>query len=109
MMKATLACLHEGTQKQEKVPILLAVTQLTSTSEEMMRTDQGLTMSLNESVQHYATQVKKSGLDGVVCSALEVEMLKGKLGEDFVCLTPGIRPFDSQRGDQRTRCDTSTS
>ena len=59
MMKAALAGLHEGTQKQEKVPILLAVTQLTSTSEEMMRTDQGLTMSLNESVQHYATQVKK--------------------------------------------------
>lgn len=37
----------------------------------------------------------------MVCSALEVEMLKGKLGEDFVCLTPGIRPFDSQRGDQQ--------
>ncbi|MDT2806348.1 orotidine-5'-phosphate decarboxylase [Vagococcus lutrae] len=101
MMEAALAGLHAGSQSKQKAPILLAVTQLTSTSEEMMQADQGIKMSLNESVLHYATEVKKSGLDGVVCSALEVEMLKGKLGEDFVCLTPGIRPFDSQRGDQQ--------
>lgn len=101
MMEAALAGLHAGSQSKQKVPILLAVTQLTSTSEEMMQADQGIKMSLHESVLHYATQVKKSGLDGVVCSALEVEMLKNHIGESFVCLTPGIRPTDSQQGDQK--------
>lgn len=60
MMEAALAGLHAGSQSHQKVPILLAVTQLTSTSEEMMQADQGIKMSLNESVLHYATQVKKA-------------------------------------------------
>lgn len=80
---------------------LIAVTQLTSTSEEQMQADQNIQTTLQEAVVHYARKTQEAGLDGVVCSAQEVELIKRATGQDFVCLTPGIRPRGSAIGDQK--------
>lgn len=81
--------------------LLIAVTQLTSTSEEQMKTDQNIQTSLEESVVHYAKKSQEAGLDGVVCSAKEVALIKEVTGLEFSCLTPGIRPSGSNLGDQK--------
>lgn len=94
MLKAAREGLGEG-------PILLAVTQLTSTTEQQMRDDQNIQSSLLESVLHYAKGAAKAQLDGVVCSAHEVEGIKAETPNGFVCLTPGIRPKGSAIGDQK--------
>lgn len=94
MLKAAREGLGEG-------PILLAVTQLTSTTEQQMRDDQNIQSSLLESVLHYAKGAAKAQLDGVVCSAHEVEGIKTETPNGFVCLTPGIRPKGSAVGDQK--------
>ena len=78
MMAAALTGLNEGALTNEP-PILIAVTQLTSTSEAEMQNDQLLTVSLAESVAHYALSAQAAGLAGVVCSALEVAEAKGIL------------------------------
>lgn len=80
---------------------LIAVTQLTSTSEKQMHDFQNIQTSLAESVVHYAKKTAEAGLDGVVCSAHEVEAIKAATSEEFVCLTPGIRPAGSATGDQK--------
>ncbi|HEL2056986.1 orotidine-5'-phosphate decarboxylase [Streptococcus suis] len=80
---------------------LIAVTQLTSTSEEQMQSDQNIQTSLQESVVHYARLADRAGLDGVVCSAQEVGLIKEATQPDFICLTPGIRPSGSDIGDQK--------
>ncbi|EHI69890.1 orotidine-5'-phosphate decarboxylase [Streptococcus ictaluri] len=82
-------------------PILIAVTQLTSTSQKQMQEDQNIQTSLLESVLHYAKRTAQAGLDGVVCSALEVEAIKKATPKGFCCLTPGIRPKGSDNGDQK--------
>lgn len=94
MLQAALKGLGQG-------PISIAVTQLTSTSEEMMREDQNIQSTLLESVLHYAKRTVIAGLDGVVCSAHEVEAIKEVTPDNFVCLTPGIRPTGSDIGDQK--------
>lgn len=94
MMKAAREGLGQG-------PKLIAVTQLTSTSEEQMHSDQNIQTSLTESVTHYARKTAEAGLDGVVCSAHEVEAIKAATSQDFICLTPGIRPAGSAIGDQK--------
>lgn len=94
MMKAA----REGLGKQAK---LIAVTQLTSTSEEQMRDFQNIQTSLQESVIHYAKKTAEAGLDGVVCSAQEVQLIKEATSQDFICLTPGIRPAGAAVGDQK--------
>lgn len=101
MMKAALEGLVEGTPSGQTRPELIAVTQLTSTSEEQMQTDQLIKVSLEESVAHYASITKNAGLDGVVCSALEVEKIRSVTDDAFICLTPGIRPSNSAVGDQK--------
>ena len=101
MMKAALKGLEEGTKEGNNRPELIAVTQLTSTSEEQMQHDQLIQVSLEESVAHYAKTTAESGLDGVVCSALEVKKIKDETNEKFVCLTPGIRPTNAAVGDQK--------
>ncbi|MEG2253770.1 MAG: orotidine-5'-phosphate decarboxylase [Vagococcus sp.] len=101
MMKAALEGLVEGTPSGKKRPELIAVTQLTSTSEEQMQADQLIKVSLEESVAHYASITKNAGLDGVVCSALEVEKIRSVTDDAFICLTPGIRPSNSTVGDQK--------
>lgn len=101
MMEAALKGLEEGTPTGQTRPELIAVTQLTSTSEEQMQNDQLIKVSLEESVAHYASITNESGLDGVVCSALEVEKIRAATNETFICLTPGIRPTESAVGDQK--------
>lgn len=94
MMKAA----REGLGTQAK---LIAVTQLTSTSESQMQDFQNIQTSLQESVIHYAKKTAEAGLDGVVCSAQEVQLIKQATNPDFICLTPGIRPAGAAVGDQK--------
>ncbi|OJG55758.1 orotidine 5-phosphate decarboxylase [Enterococcus haemoperoxidus] len=101
MMEAAKNGLKKGTEEGAKVPILIAVTQLTSTSEKEMQQDQLIEVPLKESVLHYAKCTEKAGLDGVVCSALEAQDIHQATSEKFVCLTPGIRPSGSEVGDQK--------
>ena len=68
------------------------VTQLTSTTEEMLRNEQNIQTTIEEAVLNYATLTQQAGLDGVVCSPLEAELLTNKLGSNFLKVTPGIRP-----------------
>ncbi|GLX86517.1 orotidine 5'-phosphate decarboxylase [Thalassotalea loyana] len=81
-------------------PLLIAVTVLTSMSREDLQ-GIGIDMDPQEHVLRLANLTKKSGLDGVVCSAMEAEMLKQNLGEDFKLVTPGIRPAGSSVDDQK--------
>ena len=101
MMKAAKEGLKKGTKAGQQVPILIAVTQLTSTSEEQMHHDQLIEVSLKESVTHYAACTEKAGLEGVVCSALEANEIHQATNAAFICLTPGIRPSGSAVGDQQ--------
>ncbi|ORO55892.1 orotidine 5'-phosphate decarboxylase [Streptococcus oralis subsp. oralis] len=94
MMKAA----REGLGTQAK---LIAVTQLTSTSESQMQDFQNIQTTLQESVIHYAKKTAEAGLDGVVCSAQEVQLIKQATNPDFICLTPGIRPAGTAVGDQK--------
>lgn len=81
-------------------PILLAVTQLTSTSEERMHDELLISGSIADCVCHYARMAKEAGLDGVVCSPLEAGMVKERCGKEFLTVTPGIRFADGNKGDQ---------
>ena len=82
-------------------PMLIAVTQLTSTDEETMRADLLINEPLDKVVMHYAANAKKSGLDGVVCSPLEAGKVHDTCGENFVTVTPGVRFADGDVGDQK--------
>ena len=97
MMEAALKGLtrEDGTR-----PILLAVTQLTSTSEERMHNELLIRGSIADCVCHYARMAKEAGLDGVVCSPLEAGMVKEHCGKEFLTVTPGIRFADGVVGDQ---------
>ena len=81
-------------------PLLIAVTQLTSTSEERMQKELLIGASINDTVIHYARNAKEAGLDGVVCSPLEAGMVKEACGKEFLTVTPGIRFADGDKGDQ---------
>ena len=80
---------------------IIAVSQLTSTSEENMHKEQLVQASLTDSVLNYAQLAYQAGLDGMVCSALEVEFVHKHVSSNFLCITPGIRPHASQHGDQK--------
>ena len=82
-------------------PILIAVTQLTSTDEAAMREDLLIDHPIDEVVLHYAKNAKAAGLDGVVCSPLEAGKVHGACGADFVTVTPGVRFADGDKGDQK--------
>ncbi|MDR2464841.1 MAG: orotidine-5'-phosphate decarboxylase [Streptococcaceae bacterium] len=101
MMQEALIGLQEGTRAGGVRPKLIAVTQLTSTSEEAMHTDQLIPVSITDSVVHYAKCTNLAGLDGVVSSAKEVALIKEATHKDFICLTPGIRPKGGEVGDQK--------
>ena len=97
MMKAAI----EGLTREDGTrPILIAVTQLTSTSEERMKNDLLIDAPLAEVVEHYAKCAAESGLDGVVCSPHEASRVKEVCGKNFVTVTPGIRFADSAADDQ---------
>ncbi|HLQ39857.1 MAG TPA: orotidine-5'-phosphate decarboxylase [Tetragenococcus sp.] len=101
MMKAAKKGLESGTVPGAKRPKVIAVTQLTSTSQAQMQKEQLIDKTLKESVLHYAKGAQTAGLDGVVCSALEAAEIHAATSADFICLTPGIRPLGSQVGDQK--------
>ena len=81
-------------------PLLIAVTQLTSTSQERMEEDLLIHEPLDKVVMHYAANAKKAGLDGVVCSPLEAEKVHTTCGKDFLTVTPGVRFAGGDVGDQ---------
>ena len=97
MMKAAV----DGLTKEDGTrPILIAVTQLTSTSEERMQNELLINASINDTIVKYAENAKAAGLDGVVCSPLEAGMVKDACGKQFVTVTPGVRFADGEVGDQ---------
>ncbi len=98
MMEAALTGLtrEDGTR-----PILIAVTQLTSTDQEIMEKDLLIEKPIDKVVMHYAENAKNAGLDGVVCSPLEAEKVHGVCGKQFITVTPGVRFADGDIGDQK--------
>ena len=82
-------------------PLLIAVTQLTSTDQEAMETDLLIKEPIDQVVMHYAANAKKAGLDGVVCSPLEAGKVHDTCGADFLTITPGVRFADGDIGDQK--------
>ena len=97
MMEAAI----EGLTREDGTrPILIAVTQLTSTSQENMTRDLLIDTPIDEVVMHYAKNAKIAGLDGVVCSPLEAGKVHEVCGEEFVTVTPGVRFADGEVGDQ---------
>ncbi len=98
MMKAALEGLTrpDGTR-----PLLIAVTQLTSTDEQTMRSELLIGRPLDEVVMCYARNAAQAGLDGVVCSPLEAGKVHERCGEDFLTVTPGVRFADGEVGDQK--------
>ena len=98
MMEAAIKGL---TKPDGSRPILIAVTQLTSTSEETMHEELLIPNTMEETVMHYAKNAKDSGLDGIVCSPLEAGVVHEKCGKSFLTITPGVRFADGDVGDQK--------
>jgi orotidine-5'-phosphate decarboxylase len=98
MMKAAMEGLIEGSNGNR--PLLIAVTQLTSTSKEMMNNEQLIPGEVIDSVVNYAKVAKEAGLDGIVCSPLEVKLVKEVCGNKFITVTPGIRLASNNKDDQ---------
>ena len=82
-------------------PLLIAVTQLTSTDQETMESDLWIREPIGEVVMHYAENARRAGLDGVVCSPLEAGAVHERCGADFLTVTPGVRFADGEIGDQK--------
>ncbi|MDD6283815.1 MAG: orotidine-5'-phosphate decarboxylase [Firmicutes bacterium] len=98
MMEAAIEGL---TRPDGSRPLLIAVTQLTSTDQQSMEQDLLINRPIDEVVMHYALTAKNAGLDGVVCSPLEAERVHSVCGSDFLTVTPGVRFADGDKGDQR--------
>ena len=98
MMRAALEGLTrpDGTR-----PLLIAVTQLTSTNQEALENELLIDRPMDEVVMAYAENAKAAGLDGVVCSPLEAEKVHARCGADFLTVTPGVRFADGDKGDQK--------
>lgn len=101
MMQAAMEGLIEGTPAGQERPALIAVTQLTSTTEEQMQKEQNILTSLDASVINYAVLAKEAGLDGVVCSVLEAKDIEEACGKEFFKVTPGIRLAGGESHDQK--------
>ena len=98
MMEAAI----EGLTREDGTrPLLIAVTQLTSTDQEAMERDLLIEKPIDEVVMHYASTAKEAGLDGVVCSPLEAEKVHNRCGKTFLTVTPGVRFADGDIGDQK--------
>ncbi len=98
MMQAALEGL---TREDGSRPMLIAVTQLTSTDQQAMENDLLIKQPIDEVVMHYAANAAKAGLDGVVCSPLEAGKVHDRCGKNFVTVTPGVRFADGDVGDQK--------
>ena len=102
MMKAAL----EGTFRADgSRPLVVAVTQLTSTSQNILREELLIHTSMDETILHYAKNAKEAGLDGIVCSPLEASLIKKQLGSGFITVTPGIR-FEGSDAEDQVRVTT---
>lgn len=100
--KAMMQAALEGlTRPDGSRPLLIAVTQLTSTSEEVMKEELWIDHPIDETVMHYAKNTMEAGLDGVVCSPLEAGKVHEVCGEKFFTITPGVRFADGDVGDQK--------
>lgn len=100
--KRMMTAAIEGLTREDGTrPILIAVTQLTSTDQQSMEDDLLIREPIDKVVMHYAENAKNSGLDGVVCSPLEAEKVHNICGKDFVTVTPGVRFADGDIGDQK--------
>ncbi|MBQ1244898.1 MAG: orotidine-5'-phosphate decarboxylase [Clostridia bacterium] len=98
MMEAAI----EGLTREDGTrPLLIAVTQLTSTDQERMENDLLIKEPIDKVVMHYASNAKKAGLDGVVCSPLEAGKVHETCGREFLTVTPGVRFADGDVGDQK--------
>ena len=95
-----MAAIEGLTRENRTRPLLIAVTQLTSTSETMMKKELLIERSMAETVRSYAQNAKAAGLDGVVCSPLEAEAVHKACGENFLTVTPGVRFAGGNAGDQ---------
>lgn len=91
----------EGLRTQNEKTKIIAVTQLTSTTETMLHEEQNIQTSIEVAVLNYAKIAQQSGLDGVVCSPLETQLITEHCGSSFLKVTPGIRPANSARNDQK--------
>lgn len=100
MIKAAKEGLIEGTPEGKEVPKLLAVTELTSISEDVLRDEQHCSLSLADEVKSLAHQAQTAGADGIICSPLEVKAMKNEFSDDFMFVTPGIRPASYKKDDQ---------
>jgi orotidine-5'-phosphate decarboxylase len=87
-------------------PLIIAVTQLTSTGQETMNQQLLIPGTVADAVLHYAQNAKAAGLDGVVCSPLEAALIKREIGREFLCVTPGIRFAENQKSDDQVRVTT---
>lgn len=98
MMEAAI----EGLTREDGTrPLLIAVTQLTSTDQESMERDLLIEKPIDKVVMHYAATAKAAGLDGVVCSPLEAQKVHDACGSEFLTITPGVRFADGDVGDQK--------
>ena len=98
MMEAAI----EGLTREDGTrPLLIAVTQLTSTDQEIMEKDLLINEPIDKVVMHYASNAKVAGLDGVVCSPLEAKKVHDTCGSEFITVTPGVRFADGDIGDQK--------
>ncbi|SDG68817.1 orotidine-5'-phosphate decarboxylase [Aneurinibacillus thermoaerophilus] len=100
MMEAAREGLEKGTPAGKKRPLLIGVTQLTSTTEQMMNNEVGIAGTVEDCVVRYARLAQEAGLDGVVASPKEVPLIKEACGPSFLTVTPGIRPKGTDAGDQ---------
>ena len=98
MMEAALEGL---TREDGSRPLLIAVTQLTSTDQQSMERDLLIKEPIDQVVMHYAKTAKKAGLDGIVCSPLEAGKVHEACGKEFLTVTPGVRFADGEVGDQK--------
>ena len=101
MMEAAARGLTEGMKRGQKRPLLIAVTQLTSTGQEQLENEILIHRPMEEVVSRYAATAKRSGLDGVVCSPLEAPSVHETLGTEFLTVTPGVRLAGDETGDQK--------
>ena len=100
--KAMMAAALEGlTRPDGSRPLLIAVTQLTSTDEETMQRELLIPATMPETVMYYARNARDAGLDGVVCSPLEAAKVHEVCGKGFLTVTPGVRFAEEDRGDQK--------
>jgi orotidine-5'-phosphate decarboxylase len=103
--KRAMITVMQRLQKYENRPIVLAVTALTSFSEDEFK--DVYEKSIDEKANQFAKDAQESGLDGVVCSAFESEAIKLSTSKEFMTLTPGIRPFGEDAGDQKRVADVA--